>query len=92
MIVKFIGALRRFSGAEELAVECKDCTSIGALMAKLVKDMPGLRQSLFDQQLVDPRANALIIVNGREISVLDGFETKLKDGDQVVFIPIVHGG
>ncbi|MEM3789347.1 MAG: MoaD/ThiS family protein [Candidatus Bathyarchaeia archaeon] len=40
----------------------------------------------------DPRPNTLIIVNDREISVLRGLETVLKDGDEVVFIPVSHGG
>jgi molybdopterin converting factor small subunit len=31
-------------------------------------------------------------VNGREISVLNGLDTILKDGDEVVFVPVVHGG
>jgi len=34
----------------------------------------------------------LILVNGREISVLNGLETKLKDGDEISLIPVVHGG
>ena len=38
------------------------------------------------------KTNALILVNDREISVLDGLETKLSDGDEVVFVPVVHGG
>jgi molybdopterin converting factor small subunit len=31
-------------------------------------------------------------VNGKEISVLNGLDTVLKDGDEVVFVPVVHGG
>ena len=54
--------------------------------------MPELKRSLIDRQLEDPRTNALILVNGREISVLNGLETKLNDGDDVVFVPVVHGG
>jgi molybdopterin converting factor small subunit len=34
----------------------------------------------------------LVLVNGKEISVLDRLETLIKDGDEVVFIPVVHGG
>jgi len=54
--------------------------------------MPVLKRSLIDQQLEDPRPNALILVNGREISVLNGLETNLKDGDEIVLVPVVHGG
>ena len=39
--------------------------------------MPQLKKTFSDQQLNDSRSNALILVNGREISVLNGLETKL---------------
>ena len=61
-------------------------------MNELGKEVPELKRSLIDPHLEDPRPNALIIVNGREIGVLAGLETKLKDGDEVVFIPVIHGG
>jgi molybdopterin converting factor small subunit len=61
-------------------------------MNEITKGAPAFKQSLIDQQLEDPRPNALILVNGREISVLNGFETNLKDGDKIVLVPVVHGG
>ena len=33
-----------------------------------------------------------MLVNGREISVLNGLETRVNDEDEVVFVPVVHGG
>jgi molybdopterin synthase sulfur carrier subunit len=90
--VKFIGALRHISGVDELALNGEEGTSIRALMNEITKEDPELKQSLIDQQLEDPRLNALILVNGREISVLNGLDTSLKDGDEVVLVPVVHGG
>ena len=90
--VKFVGAFRHFSGVGELALDCKGYVSIGELVNELVKEVPDLKRSLIDRQLEDPRPNALILVNGREIGVLNGLETKLKDWDEIVFVPVVHGG
>jgi len=90
--VKFIGSLRHASGVRELALDYKERISIGELVKELTNELPELKRSLIDPQLEDPRPNALILVNGREISVLNGLETKLKDGDEIVFIPVVHGG
>jgi MoaD family protein len=90
--VKFIGALRHISGVDELALNDEEGTSIRTLMNEITKEDPELKQSLIDQQLEDPRPNALILVNGREISVLNGLDTSLKDGDEVVLVPVVHGG
>ncbi len=90
--VKFIGALRHASGTEKLALDCKGGTSLIDLMNEVTKELPALRRSLLDEQLEEPKPNALILVNGREISVLNGLETKVNDGDEVVFVPVVHGG
>ncbi|MBN1244453.1 MoaD/ThiS family protein [Candidatus Bathyarchaeota archaeon] len=90
--VKFVGAFRHFSGAGELVLDCKGCTSIDKLVNELVEAVPEIKRSLIDRQLEDPRPNALILVNGREIGVLNGLETKLKDGDEIVLVPVVHGG
>ena len=36
--------------------------------------------------------NLLILVNGVEISVLDGENSVIKSGDEVILIPALHGG
>jgi molybdopterin synthase sulfur carrier subunit len=90
--VKFVGVLRHVSGANELALDCKGDLSIKELMNEITKKLPALKRSLIDKQLEDPRPNALILVNGREISVLNGLETNLKDGDEIILVPVVHGG
>jgi molybdopterin synthase sulfur carrier subunit len=90
--VKFVGSLRHFSGTGELALDCKACLSIRQLMNEIKKEVPVLKRSLINQQLEDPRSNMLMLVNGMEISVLNGLETRLKDGDEIVLVPVVHGG
>jgi molybdopterin synthase sulfur carrier subunit len=90
--VKFVGALRHFSGTNKLALNCKACLSIKELVNEVTKELPQLKRSLIDQQFDDQRPNALMLVNGREISVLNGLETQLQDGDEVVLVPFVHGG
>ncbi len=89
--LKFIGALRRDSKGKELILETKTCTLI-ELIDGVTKQIPALRPNLLDERLNPPKTNALILINGKEISVLDGLKTKVKDGDEVVFIPVVHGG
>jgi len=90
--LKFIGALRHASGTDSLALNCKKATSLMNIVNEVTKEAPSLRRSLLDEQLDEPKASALILVNGKEISVLNGLETKVKDGDEIVFVPVVHGG
>ena len=92
LTVKFIGALRKISGQTQLTIEYQPRLSVKELLKKLSREMPDLEKTFQDDELNDSRSTALILVNGREISVLDGLETNLNDGDEIVFIPVVHGG
>lgn len=89
--LKFIGSLRQDSGVDKLTLDNGEGTLIN-LINKLTDQIPALRRNLLDEHLESPSPNALIIINGKEISVLDGLETIVRDGDEVVFVPVVHGG
>ena len=90
--IKFIGALRHLSGKTQFTINYQEGISVKKLVDKISQEMPELKQTFSDQELNDSRSNSLIILNGKEISVLNGLETKLADGDEIVFVPVVHGG
>ena len=92
LTIKFVGALRHLSGKTQFTVNFRDDISIKELVDKISQQLPELKRTFSDQELNDSRSNSLILVNGREISVLNGYETKLSDGDEIVFVPVVHGG
>ncbi|NLE04917.1 MAG: MoaD/ThiS family protein [Crenarchaeota archaeon] len=89
--LKFVGSLRFYSEAKEISLLSEKCT-LFELINKLTEKKPSLRRNLIDEQLDKPKASALILVNSKEISVLDGLETLVQEGDEVVFIPVIHGG
>lgn len=90
--VKFVGSFRSFSGKNALVLRLGDSISLRALVTKIVKRSTKLKSVLINPESGEPRTNMLVLVNGREISVLNGFETNVNDGDEVVFVPVVHGG
>lgn len=92
LTVKFIGALRHLSGKTQFTTNFQEDISIKGLIEKISQEIPELKRTFGDQELNHSKSNSLILVNGREISVLNGFETKLSDGDEIVFVPVVHGG
>ncbi len=92
LTIKFIGALRHISGKTQFVVTFQKDISIKGLMDEIIEEMPELKRTFSDQELNDSRSTSLILVNGREISVLNGLETKLNEGDEIVFVPVVHGG
>jgi molybdopterin converting factor small subunit len=53
---------------------------------------PEFETYLMDADTKDPRPNALILVSGTEIGALNGIDSTLRDGDEVVFLPVAHGG
>jgi molybdopterin synthase sulfur carrier subunit len=90
--VRFIGSLRASAKKSKFTLKLEKAVSLREIINRIVKEQPKLKRVLIDPELDDPRVNSLILVNGREISVLEGLDTKLKDGDELIFIPVVHGG
>ncbi len=90
--VKFIGAFRNFACKDKLLLKIEEYATVKDIVKEIAEKMPKLEKVLIDNELEDPRPNALILINGKEISVLNGLETTLKDEDEIVFIPVIHGG
>lgn len=92
--VKLIGTFRVLSGKSKLLVKLEEEPAIvRKIIQKLVEGFsPEFKDALIDPELKDPRPNALILVNGKEISVLEGMETEVNKDDEIVLIPVSHGG
>lgn len=89
---KFVGAFRSIAGKEKQTLRIEEAVSLREALRKIVEKEKRLKKVLIDPELEDPRPNALILVNGKEISVLNGLDTVLVDGDEVVLVPVIHGG
>jgi molybdopterin synthase sulfur carrier subunit len=92
LTIRFFGVLRTITGKNKVFIKFKDTSRLKEVIKEIVEEMPRLKRTLIDPDLEDPRPNTLILVNGKEISVLNGLETMVKDGDEVVFIPVLHAG
>ncbi|MDR2204002.1 MAG: MoaD/ThiS family protein [Nitrososphaerota archaeon] len=90
--IKFVGALRNITGKSAMVMDYSENFSVKDLIQKIIIILPALETSLVDYTGDVVKTIALILVNDREISVLNGIDTLLVDGDEVVFIPVVHGG
>jgi molybdopterin converting factor small subunit len=90
--IRLLGVFRGLSDKSQLSFKSKKPT-VRNVILKLSASLPvEARRLLIDPELDDPRPNALILVNGKETSVLKGLETELEDGDEVTLIPVSHGG
>ncbi|MGE5187737.1 MAG: MoaD/ThiS family protein [Betaproteobacteria bacterium] len=92
LTIKFIGAFRHISGKTHSSLQFKKGTTVQDVVNQLGQQIPELKGTFCYADLNEPHSNSLILVNNKEISILNGYETKLNDGDEVVFVPVVHGG
>lgn len=92
--VRFYGVLKTAAKTDGLELDFDTSVSIRQLVNRLVNVIahPEFETYLIDADMKDPRPNALILVSGTEIGALDGIDTRLRDGDEVVFLPVAHGG
>lgn len=91
--VRFLGIFQRLSGKKRFKLKLKEPATVRKLVMNLTETFSSeFKQVLVDSQLGDPRPNALILVGGKEISVLQGLETEIRDSEEIVLVPVVHGG
>lgn len=91
--VRFLGIFQRLSGKKRFQLKLEEQATIRTVITKLTEIFSNeFKRVLVDSQLDDPRPNALILVGGKEVSALQGLETVVKDADEIVLVPMVHGG
>lgn len=90
--VRFIGSFRSLSGKNKVELSVEGSSPFREVVKMVVEELPRLHWALIDPECETPKTDMLVLVNGKEISVLNSFETMIKDGDEVVFVPVVHGG
>lgn len=92
LTVRLIGGYRFTSDRDELTIQFNEKTNVKRAMKKLGDKNSQIQKMLNNSKLEDLSSNTLILLSGREIGVLNGLETKINDGDEMVIIPVSHGG
>lgn len=90
--IKLLGVFGRAYGTHRVKLRIGKDESIKKVIRRIAESSEELRRVLIDPVLESPAPNAVILINGKEISALDGLETPVADGDEITLIPVVHGG
>ena len=91
--VRFLGIFQHLSGKKRFQLNLEEPATVRKAVMKITETFSDeFKRVLVDSQLDDPRPNALILVGGKEISALQGLETEVKDAEEIVLVPMVHGG
>lgn len=90
--IKLLGVLRGVSGKSHISLKLEKPT-VRKMMQKLGESLPNEARRLFvDSSISDSQSNMLVLINGKEISALKGLDTRIVEDDEVVVIPVSHGG
>ena len=85
--------LKDIIGRGEIEVSMAQRSTVGALLSWMAKTYGDeLSSRLFKPGTVNLLPHIRLMVNGQSIRFLDGLETMLDDGDEVLLFPPVAGG
>jgi len=90
--VKFFTTLREIVGKKEEQIQLSRFVSVEALLRQLSKKYGNEFTDYVYDELGNIRGHLQFLVNGKSITALQGFKTKLREGDQLAILPPVGGG
>ena len=87
--IRLPGTLRQYAGGNRL-VEIES-RSVSDALQSLSSTYPAVGERVLDED-GRPRRFVNIYVNGEDVRLLQGADTPLQDGDEVILAPAVAGG
>jgi molybdopterin synthase sulfur carrier subunit len=92
--VEYLGYIKQTLGVEQAErIELRDDALVADLLSLLAKKHgEPFQKAVYEPKGLDLKPHYILSVNGLLLNQLNGIETKLKDGDRVVLMPVVTGG
>jgi len=91
--VKFFALVRELTGKREEIVDLNDQATVRTLLGKLVEEYGvKFRDYIFDPVSQEPRGHVQFLIDGRNITLIQGLDTALKEGTSLAILPPVGGG
>jgi molybdopterin synthase sulfur carrier subunit len=90
--VKFFTTLREIVGKREEKIELTRPITVKALLKQLSKTYGDEFIDYVFDELGNVRGHLQFLINGKSITTMQGFKTKLNNGDQIAILPPVGGG
>jgi len=92
--VDYLGSIKQTLGLKQAEqVQLKDDAAVHDLLTFLAeKHGDPFKKAVYEPKDHDLKPHHILSVNGLLLNQLNGIETKLKDGDHVVLMPVVTGG
>ncbi len=72
--------------------EIEEAGSVRSLLNRLGDRHQHFRQIVLDSTTQRLTGRVVIFLNGRDLELVDGLETRLNDGDTLTLVPFIAGG
>ncbi|MCJ7767708.1 MoaD/ThiS family protein [Candidatus Bathyarchaeota archaeon] len=94
MKIEYLGHIKNIVGdRRNEEIEIKDNAIVADLLTVLSEKYgEPFKKAIYEPKATDVKSNFIVTVNGYLLNQLDGVQTKLKNRDHVVLMPIVSGG
>lgn len=89
--IRMLGVLRE-AGSKEQTIDIEEGATVDSVIRDLMARDERLETVLWDKGVDSPLPNALIMLDGVEVNNLEGLETPVKKGQELVLLSVVHGG
>jgi molybdopterin synthase sulfur carrier subunit len=92
--VDYLGSIRQTLAVKQAdQVELADGASVCDLLSLIAeKHGESFKKTVYEPKGPDLKPFYILSINGLLLNQLNGIETKLKDGDRLIVMPVVSGG
>ena len=85
--------LQKFTnGQADVSIELSELSNITNMIDSLDSGYPGLKERLLDADTDKIRRFINVYVNGEDIRFLEGMNTVLYEGNEIIILPSISGG
>jgi molybdopterin synthase sulfur carrier subunit len=91
--VQYLGNVKTYTNEGQEDVELEKASTLADLLGKVAQNFgKPFSTDVYEPSKREVKSMFVIMINGVIIGQLDGVETKLKDGDIVIVMPLMTGG
>ncbi len=91
--VHYLGLVKTYTNQSQDELELREGALLSELLNKLAADFgKQFTQDIYEPGTKDVKPMFTVMVNGVIIGQLNGLDTKLKNGDVIILMPLMTGG
>lgn len=88
--IRFRGPVGKRMRAQVFHVEVRENATLHNLFDMLLQKEENVSEIWNSPESID--SEALVLMNEVDVGLTGGLETELSDGDEIIVLPLVHGG